>query len=93
MSLGKAYGQQVGGELQARLMIEALRKKPHNNQRALIERFDLENGGVVIVAGPEGYRHRGVVNEDAANIGLTRQQIFNRFPGLRVEPQNPIVRH
>src|SRR5882672_8735238 len=62
-------------------------------ERALIERFDLENGGVVVVAGPEGHRRSGVVDENAANIGLARQQILDRLSGLRVKPQHAVVRH
>src|SRR5215470_11607340 len=59
----------------------------------LIERFNLENGGVVVVAGPEGHRRGGVIDENPANVGLARQQVLDRLSGLRVEPQHAVVRH
>lgn len=44
---------------------------------ALIQRFDLDNSGVVIIAGPEGHRRGRIVDEDAANVGLAGQEILD----------------
>src|SRR3979411_2187553 len=59
----------------------------------LIQRLQLDDGGVVVVAGPEGHRRRRIVDEDAPDIGLLRQQILCRLPARRIEAQHAVARH
>src|SRR5579862_326912 len=45
---------------------------------ALIQGLELDDRGVVVVAGPQRYRRGAVVDEDAADVGRMRKKIFDR---------------
>src|ERR1700677_4743931 len=57
--------------------------------RASVERLDLDDGGAVVVAGPERHRRRGVVDVHAADVGDVREQVFDERAGLGVEAGYP----
>src|SRR5579871_5997488 len=58
-----------------------------------IQRLDLDDRTLVVVADPERHRRGGIVDEDAADVGLARQQILDKLAGLRIEPRHPVVEH
>jgi len=59
----------------------------------LVPRFHLDDGAAVIVADPQ-YRARAVVDhEDAPNVGIARQQIFDDLVGLGVESCDLVGQH
>src|SRR6516165_4241206 len=51
------------------------RRPEVNAASTSVERFYLDDGCAVIVAGPERHRRRGVVDEHTADVGVSRQQI------------------
>src|SRR6516225_139685 len=59
----------------------------------LIQRLELHDRGAVVVADPEGDRVGGVVDEDATDICLLRQQIFDHLSALGIEPVDQVVEH
>src|ERR1700722_10552578 len=82
-----ARGFRIMRAAQSRCAILQLQNK------MLIERLDAQNFRAMIVAGPECHRIGRIVDKDAANVGGTRQKIFDRSPALRVESQHAVARH
>jgi hypothetical protein len=56
------------------------------------QRLALDDRGAVIAADPDGRRPRRVVDEDAADVGFARQQVFGRAAAFRIEAQDAIAR-
>src|SRR5580700_8272220 len=56
----------------------------------LVQRFDLDEGGLVVAAGPERHGRGRIIDEHAAHIGLGRQLILDALPGLGVEPHDAV---
>src|SRR5712671_2892502 len=59
----------------------------------LIQRLQLDEGGAVVAAGPEGDRGGRVVDEHGAHVGLMRQLIFDALARVRIEPHGAIRMH
>src|SRR6516225_7859216 len=57
----------------------------------LVERLELDDGGLVVVAHPEGHRSRRVFHEHPADVGLARKKIFGDLGSFRIEAQYPVV--
>src|SRR5215475_5698331 len=49
--------------------LPTLQADSSRSEPALLERLDPDNGGMVVVAGPEGHRRGRIVNEDTTNVG------------------------
>src|SRR5262245_31041580 len=50
----------------------------------LLQRLDLDDRGAVVVADPEHRSRAGLLDEDAADVGRARQQIFGDLATLGV---------
>src|SRR5262245_33000200 len=59
----------------------------------LIQRLELDDRGAVVAADPERDRRRGVVDNDAADVGRVRQKIFDELPSLGIESRDAIAQH
>src|SRR6202035_3983211 len=59
----------------------------------LLQRFDLDDRGAVVVADPERDGCGGIVDEHPPDIGTARQEIVDRRAGGRIEPGDLIAQH
>src|SRR5262245_23701041 len=66
---------------------------PNAGLARLLQRLDLDDRGAVVVADPEHRPRPGLLDEDAADVGCARQEIFGDLAALGVKPGYVVVRH
>ena len=74
-------------------LTRSTRQNPRVYFSASIQRFEPHDRSLVIVADPEGDRGCRVIDEDAPDIGLAGQQVFDKPAGFGVEPDYVVVDH
>src|SRR5580693_3914058 len=74
-----ARGFRIMRQAQSRCAILRLQNK------MLVERLDAQNFCAVIVAGPKRHWIGRIIDEDAANVCRSRQEIFDRLAAPRIE--------
>src|SRR5207247_10890252 len=67
--------------------------EPRYLATALIQRFDLDDRGTVIVTDPERSGILRIVDIHAQDVGRTRQHVFGVLSVSGVEPRDPVCQH
>src|SRR5262245_57837838 len=80
-------GSSANAEMAVNATSSAALMRMNISPSASVERFKFDDRRAVVRSHPERHGVRGVVDVDAADVGGARQQVFDHFVGLRVEPR------